>query len=112
MADVDLALDSFPYQGTMTSLECLSVGTPILAKAGQYYPHRSTSAILEKIGMHELTTDSVEEYEEVAVQLLKDMELLKEMRQLVRRQFYSSDLVDVEGFALKFAQLLQSIVCK
>ena len=112
MADVDLALDSFPYQGTMTSLECLSVGTPILAKAGRYYPHRSTSAMLEKIGMHELTTDSVEEYEEVAVQLLNSMELLKEMRQLVRSQFYASELVNVEGFALRFDQMIQSIVYK
>jgi len=29
MASVDLALDAFPYQGTMTSLECLAVGTQI-----------------------------------------------------------------------------------
>ncbi|MCG8651095.1 MAG: tetratricopeptide repeat protein, partial [Pirellulales bacterium] len=49
MAGVDLALDSFPYQGTMTSLECLSVGTPILSLCGDYYAHRTTSAMMMRL---------------------------------------------------------------
>ncbi len=31
---VDLPLDAFPYQGTMTSLESLAVGTPIISDSG------------------------------------------------------------------------------
>ncbi|HIE82734.1 MAG TPA: hypothetical protein EYQ00_02305, partial [Dehalococcoidia bacterium] len=34
MSNVDLALEPFPYQGTMTTLETLSVGTPLLTLEG------------------------------------------------------------------------------
>jgi len=70
MASVDLARDAFPYQGTMTSLECLAVGTPIVSCCGSYYAHRATSAMMMRMNLHELVASDAEEYEEIAVQLL------------------------------------------
>lgn len=98
MADVDLALDSFPYQGTMTSLECLSVGTPVLSLCGDYYAHRATSAMMMRLELQELIASDPEEYVELAVQLLADLPTLRQMRPEIRDRFLASDLTRPERF--------------
>ncbi|WP_210421352.1 O-linked N-acetylglucosamine transferase, SPINDLY family protein [Roseimaritima ulvae] len=97
MMSVDLALDAFPYQGTMTSLECLAVGTPIVSCCGDYYAHRATSAMMMRMGLHELVAEDAEEYVEIAVQLLEDLEWLRQLRAGVRERFYHSPLTDPVG---------------
>lgn len=97
MMSVDLALDAFPYQGTMTSLECLAVGTPIVSCCGEYYAHRATSAMMMRMGLHELVAEGAEEYVEIAVQLLQDLAWLRQLRGEVRDRFYNSPLTDPVG---------------
>ncbi len=99
MQAVDLALDSFPYQGTMTSLECLAVGTPIVSRCGEYYAHRATSAMMMRMGLDELVAGDDREYVEIAVQLLHNLDDLRELRSLVLERFYSSSLTDPSGLA-------------
>ncbi len=110
MASVDLALDSFPYQGTMTSLECLSVGTPIVSRCGDYYAHRATSAMFMRMGFHELVASDSEEYVEIAVQLLQKPAMLRALRQTVCERFLSSELVDVAGFVKSLERELEVMV--
>ncbi len=97
MANVDLALDSFPYQGTMTSLECLSVGTPTLSCCGDFYAHRATSAMMIRMGIQELVAETAAEYSEIAVELLHHMDDLRALREQVRESFYASALADPAG---------------
>ncbi|MGB7345718.1 MAG: hypothetical protein WBD20_15995, partial [Pirellulaceae bacterium] len=97
LASVDLALDSFPYQGTMTSLECLSVGTPIVSCCGDYYAHRATSAMMMRMGLFELVAADADEYAEIAVQLLYDLPSLRAMRSVVDERFRDSTLADPVG---------------
>ncbi len=96
-ADVDLALDTFPYQGTMTSLECLCVGTPIVSRCGSYYAHRATSAMMMRLGFPQLVAEDDQEYIEIAVQLLQDLPLLRSLRGCIRERFYQSPLTDPAG---------------
>ena len=106
MADVDLAFDSFPYQGTMTTLESLSVGTPIVSLAGDYYAHRATSAMLLRIGLHELVAADTAEYVEIACQLLSNVQLLRNLRNDVRERFHRSSICDVAGFTRAMEQAI------
>jgi predicted O-linked N-acetylglucosamine transferase (SPINDLY family) len=92
MSDVDLALDSFPYQGTMTSLETLSVGTPVVSLAGDYYAHRATSAMQYRLGFSELVGANSEEYAEICVQLIRDPDGLRALRPMISERFFHSDL--------------------
>ncbi|WP_197451346.1 tetratricopeptide repeat protein [Rosistilla oblonga] len=98
LAEVDLALDSFPYQGTMTTLETLSVGTPIVSLAGKYYAHRATSAMIIWLGMEELVASDEDEYVEIACQLLRSPDLLRGLRGELLERFFNSPLTDVPGF--------------
>lgn len=99
MANVDLALDAFPYQGTMTSLECLCVGTPIVTCCGDYYAHRATSAMLIRLGLQELVADDCDEYVEIAVELLHDRSSLRSLRVDILQRFNQSALTDPIGLA-------------
>ncbi|MEX1027438.1 MAG: hypothetical protein WD049_05450 [Candidatus Paceibacterota bacterium] len=51
---VDVALDSFPYHGTMTTLETLTMSVPVIALRGQTYSRRASSAMLTRLGADEL----------------------------------------------------------
>lgn len=99
MANVDLALDAFPYQGTMTSLECLCVGTPIVTCCGDYYAHRATSAMMIRLGLQELVADDCDEYIEIAVELLHDRSSLRSLRSDVLQRFNQNALTDPIGLA-------------
>ncbi len=94
----------------MTSLECLSVGTPIVSCIGKYYAHRATSAMMMRLALHELIATTPEEYVEIAVQLLTDLSSLRELRQVVKERFYASPLTDPAGLASELESVYQSWV--
>ena len=95
---VDLALDSFPYQGTMTTLETLSMGVPLVTLSGDTSSRRASSALLHRSGLGELVTESVQEYVSKAVELASSPERLRQLRASIRGQFLQSQICDVEGF--------------
>lgn len=107
MASVDLALDSFPYQGTMTSLECLAVGTPVLSCCGEYYARRATSAMMMRMRMHELVAGDPQEYAEIAVQLLGELQVLRSLRATVLQRFHEGPLTDPEGLTRELEAVFQ-----
>jgi predicted O-linked N-acetylglucosamine transferase (SPINDLY family) len=108
MRSVDLALDSFPYQGTMTSLECLSVGTPILSKCGEYYAHRATSAMMMRMGLYELVAESSKEYAEIAVELMHNRQTLADLRQTVYECYLASPLRDPTALTRELETIYRS----
>jgi len=110
MASVDLALDSFPYQGTMTSRECLCVGTPIISCCGDYYAHRATSAMMIRMGLQELVADDQDEYVEIAVELLHNRNRLPSLREEVRHRFAESALTDTVGLARELESVFEDWV--
>jgi len=110
IGDVDLALDSFPYQGTMTSLETLSVGSPIVSLAGSYYAHRATSAMLLRMGFPELVAQDADEYIGICCELLSDLDGLRSLRSMIRERFYACGLTNPSGFMAEFEQRLVHLV--
>jgi|GEM_PF-1353692 len=107
MAAVDLALDSFPYQGTMTSLECLAVGTPVLSCCGEYYARRATSAMMMRMRLHELVAGDPQEYAEIAVQLLRELSVLRGLRATILQRFHSGPLTDPAGLTRELEAVFQ-----
>lgn len=112
LSSVDLALDSFPYQGTMTTLETLSVGTPIISLAGVYYAHRATSAMLLRLGLPELVVDTPAEYVDLACHLINDSTGLRALRSVILEQYYDSVIVRPEVFMREFESRLESLVAE
>jgi len=98
-ADMDIALDPFPFGGGMTSLDTLWMGVPVITRAGDTPASRQTGSFLTLIGMDELIAGTFEEYEQKAVELAGDPSRLAELRSNLRECLQKSPLLDGERFA-------------
>jgi predicted O-linked N-acetylglucosamine transferase (SPINDLY family) len=94
----DIALDPFPYQGTHTTLETLTMSVPVITLCGETYVRRASSALMMRLGLNDLVAHTPEEYVNLAVELANNGSLLKELRLGLRERFFSSDICDVAGF--------------
>ncbi|WP_430649012.1 hypothetical protein [Bradyrhizobium zhanjiangense] len=63
---VDIALDIFPQNGGVSTLEALQMGVPVVAKLGTSLPSRAGGAILTALGLPNWVADGNEAYIEIA----------------------------------------------
>jgi protein O-GlcNAc transferase len=108
-ADVDLALDTFPYNGGLTSCEALWMGVPMVALEGERMISRQTAAILRLIGGDSFIARTRSEYVDVAVRWTRALERLAALRSSLRERMRSSALCDGERFARDLEGVLRSI---
>jgi protein O-GlcNAc transferase len=96
---VDIAFDTFPYNGTTTTCEALWMGVPVVALAGDRHAGRVGVSLLQNIGLPELIADSVQGYERIAVELAGNTERLARYRSEMRNRMRNAPLLDAAGFA-------------
>ncbi|MDC8786916.1 O-linked N-acetylglucosamine transferase, SPINDLY family protein [Roseateles koreensis] len=65
----DLVLDTFPYNAGTTASDCLWMGTPILTRSGRSYISRMAGSLLSAVGLPDLITFNLPDYEARAVQI-------------------------------------------
>jgi len=97
-ADLDIALDPFPFTGGLTSCEALYLGVPIVTWPQSRVVSRQTYAFLNLIGLPELAAMSADDYVRIAVELAQDPERLLDLRAILRARMRASPLMDVAGF--------------
>jgi protein O-GlcNAc transferase len=95
---IDIALDTFPYNGTTTTCEALWMGAPVVTFAGNVHASRVGRSILTNIGLPELVAGTFEEYISIAVNLAGDLKRLQTMREGLRDRMVHSPLTDAERF--------------
>ena len=93
-ADVDIALDTFPYTGGVTTCEALYMGVPVVSLFGQRHGSRFGLSILKNIGLEELAVGSYDKYIARAIMLAGDWELLTLLRKNLRGMMKNSPLMD------------------
>ena len=95
--EVDIALDPFPYNGGLTTLESLWMGVPVLTLRGDRFVSHSRS-ILMNIGLGECVAGTEDEYVNKAVNLASDLPRLATLRSELRSQLLNSPLCNGSGF--------------
>ena len=95
---VDLALDSFPYVGGLTTIEALWMGVPTVTLAGVGIAGRHSVSHLSNCGLSEFITGSVAEYCDLAVRIAKAPEQLGQLRAGLRARMAAGPLLDWAGF--------------
>lgn len=93
-SDADIALDTYPYNGTTTTCEALWMGVPVITWAGDCHAARVGASILHQIDLPNLIGNSEEHYLEIAVSLAADLKRLQELRQTMRDRMTASPLLD------------------
>jgi protein O-GlcNAc transferase len=99
LQQLDIALDSFPYQGGVTTLDTLWMGTPVVVLAGRTYVSRVGVSILGNIGLNELIAATTEQYVNIAVNLARDIPRICELHASLRPRLERSPLMDTKGHA-------------
>lgn len=95
---VDIALDTFPYNGTTTTCEALLMGVPVITLAGQTHVSRVSASLLTHLGRPEWISHSESEYIEKCAGLAADVHRLAETRAAQRECFRISPLCDARRF--------------
>jgi predicted O-linked N-acetylglucosamine transferase (SPINDLY family) len=106
---VDIALDTFPYNGHTTSLDALWMGVPVVSLAGKRPVSRAGLSQLSNLGLPELVAHSEDEYVEIATRLGSDRLRLAEMRRTLRARMEGSVLMDAPHFARKIEQAYRAM---
>ncbi|UCE47284.1 MAG: hypothetical protein JSW47_16975, partial [Phycisphaerales bacterium] len=96
---IDIALDTYPYNGCMTTLEGLWMGVPVISMVGENNVSRWGLSMLTRIGHESLVASTHQEYVDKASTLAQDLEALVEMRYSMRERMTASTLCNVKAFA-------------
>lgn len=105
-ADIDIALDPFPFTGGLTSCEALWMGVPVVTWPQSRVVSRQTHAFLHQIGLPELSARDADDYVRIAAELANDQARLAQLRATLRERMRASPLMDVVGFTRQLEDTL------
>jgi predicted O-linked N-acetylglucosamine transferase (SPINDLY family) len=91
----DLFLDTFPYNAGTTASDCLWMGTPILTRSGKTYISRMAGSLLTAVGLPDLITTTLGEYEQRAVQIGNQPARAASYKRYLAEHGRSSPLFDI-----------------
>ena len=95
---VDIGLDTFPFNGATTTCEAMWMGVPVITLAGTAYHSRSGVSLLSNVGLPELIAETHDEYTGIAINLASDIEKLQLLRKSLRDRMSHSPLTDAKRF--------------
>jgi protein O-GlcNAc transferase len=96
---VDIALDTFPYNGHTTSLDAFWMGVPVPTRYGRSALSRAGLCLLANLGMPELAASTDADYVAVVTALARDVPRLAALRAQLRARMQASPLMDGARFA-------------
>ncbi|WP_165922997.1 O-linked N-acetylglucosamine transferase, SPINDLY family protein [Sulfurirhabdus autotrophica] len=109
---IDIALDTFPYNGATTTCEALWMGVPVITLAGVRNSSRMGLSLLNSVGMQGWIAETPEQYLEIAVKMSADLSNLSGLRSGLRERVATSPLTDGKSFAKKIENVYREIWCK
>lgn len=110
--EIDIALDTFPYNGVTTSFEAIWMSVPVLTMKGFNFNSRCGESINKNIDMNYLIAESKNNYIFKAVELSKNTEKLTSIRKEIFENVASSALFDTTQFSLDFFKSLEKVYNK
>ncbi len=105
---IDIALDTFPYNGTTTTFEGLWMGVPALTLAGDSHASRVGASILTRLGLEKCVAHSSEDLLECALGMSADLDALNQVRRKLRLDLKSLVIGDPERFTRNMESVLKN----
>ncbi len=97
-ADMDIALDTAPYTGGLTTCEALYMGVPVVTLKGGTHGARFGASLLENAGLAELVAKSEREYADIVKLLAGSPETLQMLREKQRDMLLASPLMNFRQY--------------
>lgn len=110
--DVDIALDTFPYNGGLTTCEALYMGVPVVALLGTSMISRQSASLLTAAGLPHWIASTTPDWLSLNVSLTQNVGALAQWRAQARSILAQSALMDGPAFAETFATVLRETVAR
>ncbi len=107
--DIDIGLDTTPYNGHTTSLDALWMGVPVVSRIGRTAVGRGGLSQLHHVGLAQLAAASDEAFTAAAVGLATDLSRLADLRAALRGRLESSPLMDGARFARNLEDIFRKL---
>ena len=107
--EVDIALDPFPFTGSTTTFEALSMGVPVVTLGGTGMVGRWGASILRALKLDDLVAPTPADYIAIARGLAEDPKHLAALRASLPSRVASSRLCDGGRYARDFERLLRAM---
>lgn len=106
---VDVALDTHPYNGCITTLDALWMGVPVVSLVGPAWVSRLGLSLLANVGLEKFVAHSSEQYMAKAQALCANLDVLNTIRLSMRQRMLDSPLLDAQRFAQDIADALRQM---
>jgi protein O-GlcNAc transferase len=98
-AQLDICLDTLPYNGHTTSLDAFYMGVPVVTLVGDTVVGRAGACQAQNLRLPELVAQTPDEFVAAAAALARDLEALTKLRMTLRQRMTASPLMDAPRFA-------------
>lgn len=106
---IDIALDTYPYNGTTTTCEALWMGVPVVSLIGEHHVSRVGLSILNRIGMEFFAASNPEQYVSKAISIALKPDALAKIRAQIRLRMIAGDFCNSETFVKTIEQKYRMI---
>jgi protein O-GlcNAc transferase len=108
--EIDIALDTFPYNGGTTTTEAIWQGVPVITFYGDRWASRTSASILQAGALGELVSQNIDDYVSLAIKLANSPDRLSDLRRNMRSRLRGSSVCDTQSFARNMEQLYTRMV--
>ncbi len=108
--EIDIALDTFPYNGVTTSFEAIWMGVPVLTMSGYNFNSRCGESINKNLNAEQLIAKDENDYVDKAVNLSNNHDEYINFRKSIFINAIESPLFNGKKFAESFFRSLKEIV--
>lgn len=108
--NIDIALDTFPYNGMTTNLECSWMCVPILTKFGKNFVSRTGASINTHLNLKDWICYSDSDYINKAIKFSKDIDKLQQIKYYLKENRKLFTMFSPKKFADDFIFLLKDII--
>jgi protein O-GlcNAc transferase len=98
LGNADLFLDTLPYNAHTTASDALWAGVPLITCLGSSFASRVAASLLKAVGLGELVTSSLQDYETLALELVNDAVRLRVVRERLARNRTTHPLFNTKRF--------------
>ena len=108
-AEIDIALDPFPYCGGTTTLQALWMGVPVLTLQGGHFVSRMGASFMTAAGLPDWIAENDAAYVAKAIEAAKDKAALLDLKRGLRARLLARPGWDADRFKKEFGAALRSI---
>jgi protein O-GlcNAc transferase len=109
---INLALDTLPYSGGLTTMEALWMGVPVVTAKGATFAGRHGASIISTVGFDELVANTLEEYTQLVIDLVSNPERVNKFRVELRNKIANSPLCNHKKFSADLSKELLKVWVK